>query len=358
MANTTNTQQTKGQETAKVLKANVLDFARELQQTLSNIKRQASALSEAIHKRKQDFVQTEEISVDINVVEEQEQTTVVEQPAPVTEAESVTAEATDVAPETCDEQPIEQAAEEVASAPEKPKTKIVTTIENGRKVETYTDEKGNVKVRKFLDLTAAAKRPTAPQGGVKRDQRGGAQTRTDTRRVASGGKDDNATDRRSPSNKPAPKKFAPVMDIPRNDPQKSHGNKNKTKDHPDEKKTAGYKKTLLTRDFSADYDEDRVVRRARSKKSDNSASVVAPKITHAVITVKEVPIKLLSERIGISASEIIKQLFKEGIMKTINDSVDFDYAEYIAGLHGVTLELKVEKTAEEIISYPMSFPSS
>ncbi len=350
MANTTNTQQTKGQETAKVLKANVLDFARELQQTLSNIKRQASALSEAIHKRKQDFVQTEEISVDINVVEEQEQTTVVEQPAPVTEAESVTAEATDVAPETCDEQPIEQAAEEVASAPEKPKTKIVTTIENGRKVETYTDEKGNVKVRKFLDLTAAAKRPTAPQGGVKRDQRGGAQTRTDTRRVASGGKDDNATDRRSPSNKPAPKKFAPVMDIPRNDPQKSHGNKNKTKDHPDEKKTAGYKKTLLTRDFSADYDEDRVVRRARSKKSDNSASVVAPKITHAVITVKEVPIKLLSERIGISASEIIKQLFKEGIMKTINDSVDFDYAEYIAGLHGVTLELKVEKTAEEIIS--------
>ncbi len=350
MANTTNTQQTKGQETAKVLKANVLDFARELQQTLSNIKRQASALSEAIHKRKQDFVQTEEISVDINVVEEQEQTTVVEQPAPVTEAESVTAEATDVAPETCDEQPIEKVAEEITIAPEKPKTKIVTTIENGRKVETYTDEKGNVKVRKFLDLTAAVKRPTAPQGGVKRDQRGGAQTRTDTRRVASGGKDDNATDRRSPSNKPAPKKFAPVMDIPRNDPQKSHGNKNKTKDHPDEKKTVGYKKTLLTRDFSADYDEDRVVRRARSKKSDNSASVVAPKITHAVITVKEVPIKLLSERIGISASEIIKQLFKEGIMKTINDSVDFDYAEYIAGLHGVTLELKVEKTAEEIIS--------
>lgn len=350
MANTTNTQQTKGQETAKVLKANVLDFARELQQTLSNIKRQASALSEAIHKRKQDFVQTEEISVDINVVEEQEQTTVVEQPAPVTEAESVTAEAADVALETCDEQPIEKVAEEIAIAPEKPKTKIVTTIENGRKVETYTDEKGNVKVRKFLDLTAASKRPTAPQGGVKRDQRGGAQTRTDTRRAASGGKDDNATDRRSPYNKPAPKKFAPVMDIPRNDPQKSHGNKNKTKDHPDEKKTAGYKKTLLTRDFSADYDEDRVVRRARSKKSDNSASVVAPKITHAVITVKEVPIKLLSERIGISASEIIKQLFKEGIMKTINDSVDFDYAEYIAGLHGVTLELKVEKTAEEIIS--------
>ena len=108
------------------------------------------------------------------------------------------------------------------------------------------------------------------------------------------------------------------------------------------------KKILLTRDYSADYDEDRVVRRARTKKTETTV-VTAPKITHAVVNDKEVPIKLLSERIGVSASEIIKQLFKEGIMKTINDTVDFDYAEYIAGLHGVTLELKEEQTAEDII---------
>ncbi len=40
---------------------------------------------------------------------------------------------------------------------EKPKAKVVTTIENGREIKTITDEKGNVKVRKFLDLSAAAK---------------------------------------------------------------------------------------------------------------------------------------------------------------------------------------------------------
>ncbi|MBQ8505542.1 MAG: translation initiation factor IF-2, partial [Clostridia bacterium] len=106
----------------------------------------------------------------------------------------------------------------------------------------------------------------------------------------------------------------------------------------------------MTRDFSADYDEDRVVRKARSKRTEQAPTVVAPKITHAIITTQEVPIKVLSEKIGVSASEIIKQLFKEGIMKTINDSVDFDYAEYIASLHEVTLELRVEKTAEEIIT--------
>lgn len=106
----------------------------------------------------------------------------------------------------------------------------------------------------------------------------------------------------------------------------------------------------MTKDFSADYDEDRVVRRNRRKSTNEAPVVVAPKITNAVITTQEVSIKALSEKIGVTASEIIKQLFKEGVMKTINDTVDFDYAEYIAGLNGVTLELKLEKTAEEIIS--------
>ena len=126
-----------------------------------------------------------------------------------------------------------------------------------------------------------------------------------------------------------------------------HGNKNKTKEHSDEKRPSNLKR-LLTRDYTADYDEDRVVRRARTKKSDSANTHVAPKITQAVVNDKEVPIKVLSERIGVSASEIVKQLFKEGIMKTINDTVDFDYA-YIAGMYGVTLELKQELTAEEII---------
>ncbi|MBQ2804395.1 MAG: translation initiation factor IF-2, partial [Clostridia bacterium] len=140
------------------------------------------------------------------------------------------------------------------------------------------------------------------------------------------------------------------MDLPRPEPQKNFGNKNKTKERPDEKRATSSKKALMTRDYSADYDEDRVVRRAKTKKQEVAQPIVAKKITHAVVSTQEVPIKVLSERIGVSASEIIKQLFKEGIMKTINDTVDFDYAEYIAGLHEVTLELKMEKTAEEIIS--------
>lgn len=354
MANTTNTQQSKGQETVKNFKINVLDVARELQQTLTVVKRQASALSEAIHKRKLDFVKVEDTITEPEMVVEQVRS---EKNAVEIVKEN---EKTNTADKVVVEAPVVKTKELVAEnepkpSAEKQKTKIVTTVENGRKVETYTDEKGNVKVRKFLDLTAANKRPAQQSGNsVRRDQKnGGTQVRSDGRRQSQPmpfNKDEGPTDRRPTSNKSTQKKFIPVMDIPRSEPQKSHGNKNKTKEHSDEKKSVGFKKNLLTRDFSADYDEDRVVRRARSKKSDNSPVVTAPKITHAVITVKEVPIKVLSEKIGVSASEIIKQLFKEGIMKTINDSVDFDYAEYIAGMYDVTLELKVEKTAEEIIS--------
>ena len=53
---------------------------------------------------------------------------------------------------------------------------------------------------------------------------------------------------------------------------------------------------------------------------------------------------------GIPAVEITKRLFKEGIAKTINDSLDYDTAAYIASDLGIELEYKPEKTAEEVLS--------
>lgn len=255
----------------------------------------------------------------------------------------------------------------------KPTATVVVTQENGREVKTYTDEKGNVKVRKFLD-TSARRTPAASSSGssangrngqngrygsgTQQGARGNGQQRPGQQGGQRGAQDSrfgnkDAADRRQTGNKlTGGKKFGPgsaPVEMPRQEPQKSYGNKNKTKERPEEHRQGG-KKSLLTKDFSADYDEDRVVRRNRKKNTEAAPVVVAPKITNAVITTPEISIKSLSEKIGVTASEIIKQLFKEGVMKTINDTVDFDYAEYIAGLNGVTLELKVEKTAEEIIS--------
>ncbi len=85
----------------------------------------------------------------------------------------------------------------------------------------------------------------------------------------------------------------------------------------------------------------------KAKEGDESA---VSKIEKAVITTEIIPLKVLSEKIGITAAEITKRLFKEGIMKTINDSIDFDTAAFIADDIGVELELKLDKTAEDVLS--------
>ena len=58
------------------------------------------------------------------------------------------------------------------------------------------------------------------------------------------------------------------------------------------------------------------------KKTKEKSEVNVIKIEKAVITTEVIPLKVLSEKIGITAAEITKRLFKEGIMKGINDSID------------------------------------
>lgn len=128
-------------------------------------------------------------------------------------------------------------------------------------------------------------------------------------------------------------------------------NKKKGEKNYEEKKSSSLsKRALIKQSVSVeDFDEDksgyRKMRPAKKQKSKQEGGGM--KIEHAVITSEIIPLKVLSEKIGVSAIEITKRLFKEGIMKTINDSVDFDTAAYIAADLGIELELKLEKTAED-----------
>ncbi len=101
-----------------------------------------------------------------------------------------------------------------------------------------------------------------------------------------------------------------------------------------------------------DFDENKSgYRKFRPvKKQKNVAESNVIKIEKAVINTEIIPLKVLSEKIGVTAAEITKKLFKEGIMKTINDSIDFDTAAFIADDFGVELELKLDKTAEDVLS--------
>lgn len=128
------------------------------------------------------------------------------------------------------------------------------------------------------------------------------------------------------------------------------GTKKKQSERRDDDKHALNKKQLakgggLTID---DFDENKTgYRKVRVKKSPKTKEEQRIKISSAVINKEIIPIKELCEKLGISAVEITKILFKEGIIKNINDSIDYDTAEFIAASLDISLELKLDKTAEE-----------
>lgn len=100
---------------------------------------------------------------------------------------------------------------------------------------------------------------------------------------------------------------------------------------------------------NADYDEDRqYIRKLKTKKDKPTATVVSAPITKAVLTSDHITVKDLSEKIGKTVADIIKKLFILGNMATINSTIDYDTAELVSNDLGVELELKAEKSAEEI----------
>ena len=159
--------------------------------------------------------------------------------------------------------------------------------------------------------------------------------------------------------KPAGQKPAPVAPAEIPAPQV-----NKPKNFgPDKKK--GYERTYVEKERHVvskralqkqqgasidDFDENKSgYRKLRVKKDKKQQRTQTIKIEHAVVTTDEIAIKTLSEKLGISAVEITKRLFKEGVMKTVNESIDYDTAALVAAELGIELEYKPEKTAEEVL---------
>ncbi len=176
----------------------------------------------------------------------------------------------------------------------------------------------------------------------------------------------NAQQGARPQQKPAgglglmPKKPVEVTFVPK-DSGKNFGNKKKgTEKNYDDKKVIN-KKSLSKGQVSVeDFDENktgyRKLRTKKDKKQDEQVQTI--KIEKAVINKEIIPLKELSEKLGITAIEITKKLFKEGIMKTINDSVDYDTAAVIAADLGIELELKLDKTAEDVLNEAFDFVDS
>ncbi|MCL2846926.1 MAG: translation initiation factor IF-2 [Firmicutes bacterium] len=89
----------------------------------------------------------------------------------------------------------------------------------------------------------------------------------------------------------------------------------------------------------------------RNKKSKENARGQT-KIDLSVVKINSttITVKTLSEKIGKTATEIIKQLMVLGEMCTINSTITFEMAELVAAEFGITLELHADKTFEEQMS--------
>ncbi|MGN1234875.1 MAG: translation initiation factor IF-2 N-terminal domain-containing protein, partial [Christensenellaceae bacterium] len=133
---------------------------------------------------------------------------------------------------------------------------------------------------------------------------------------------------------------------------KAVGDKKKTFERTYVEKKPMSKRSLIRQQGMTveDFDEDRTgYRKLRPAKKVKSQETQTVKIDHVVITTAEIQIKALSEKLGISAVEITKHLFKEGVMKTVNESIDAENAALIAADFGIELEYIPEKTAEDAL---------
>lgn len=108
---------------------------------------------------------------------------------------------------------------------------------------------------------------------------------------------------------------------------------------------------------SSDFEEREYTRKLNKKKTKSDIVVMAP-VTKAIVNSDTITVKDLSEKIGKTASEIIKRLFILGNMATINSMIDFETAELVGNDLGVLLELKAEKTAEEVLEDKIKETSS
>ena len=107
----------------------------------------------------------------------------------------------------------------------------------------------------------------------------------------------------------------------------------------------------LARETGYGMDDDVVRGRRKKGKQPSAQQLMAPiKIETAYMTAETITVRDLTERIGKPAGEIIKKLMLLGIMATINQELDFDTASLVASEFGVTLEMKLDKTAEDALS--------
>ncbi|MBQ3864976.1 MAG: translation initiation factor IF-2 [Clostridia bacterium] len=145
--------------------------------------------------------------------------------------------------------------------------------------------------------------------------------------------------------------FLPIVEkerVSNYDPNKNNYQRN----YDPEKRAPRSKKNVMRGAVDTGLDEEEYGSRKRGgKKVQRVQPKPEPvKIEKAYMTAETILVRDLSERLGKPAGEIIKKLFLLGIMATINQELDYDTANLVASEFGIELELKLEKTYEDVMN--------
>lgn len=224
--------------------------------------------------------------------------------------------------------------------------------ESQQEVEVMTIDKPKQSSSKTTDKTAHSKRP---QTKGSRPARPDASKYSDRRSQPSS---DFKKKPYSTSNKP----FKSTGLLPKADkietiiakPERSFTNKPKTRSYESDRRELS-KKSKMKKGYIADnrnyYDEisDRVIGRVRKVRRPKKQQQVQEKINieKATITTENLTVKILAQKIGKPAAEIMKKFMMLGLMPTINSVIDFPTAELVANELGVELKLKLAENYEQ-----------
>lgn len=126
--------------------------------------------------------------------------------------------------------------------------------------------------------------------------------------------------------------------------------KNYVRNYDPERTTKNKRQAIRNKNTYMDDDVVRGGKRARTKKPSAQQLMAPIKIDKAYMTAETVTVKDLTERIGKPAGEILKKLLMLGIMANINSELDFDTASLVCSEFDIELEMKLEKTAEEVLT--------
>ena len=339
----------------------LLSQVKKTSKSVNDISKKLTSLADTLKTRRQE--EKAKLKID-----DEKETKVEEKAQPKTEvAEKPTEKVSDEAVKV---ESVEPKTEEVKEKPSKKADKVekVEKTEKAEKVEEKVAEPEKVEEPKPIKretlqerqakMMAQRKLYTPTDDSRKKPQGAPQGQRTfDNKKADNRGQKPNAqqqrTDRpqqgeKKPFNRP--QKPQEVY-IPK-DNNKFSGKKKQNERSYDDKHTPNKKQLAKGGGLTIeDFDENKTgYRKLRTKKTQKAKEEQRIKITHAVINKEIIPIKELCEKLGISAVEVTKILFKEGIIKTINDSIDYDTAGFVAATLDIELELKLDKTAEETLT--------